>query len=511
MDTENEDDFVPEEIHIERSRLITVSDAIEETGFGWAQLRFTFLGPFGIFCCDGAELVLGNVTAMSISNEMGLGRNERASLASFTLLGLMLGNLTAGYYGDRLGRRVPILWCYGLTSSLGFVSAHMPDFFSLIVCRTLLGWCMGIGMPASSAMVSECTPEVWRMFLRVLVVSAFSVGCLYIGLISALGDPSLSHLHWRFLMMAAAIPPAVWWVLAWLFLPESPVFLASVGENEAAVEGIKSMRRLNGIERGEKFRLPQTNLHMNVLKQMQTDNTVMCIDFRGQLETIFSKKLWYVTVTAMFTAFSVNLVSYGDIYASPQVLGKTSVLPAAWELVIKAIVSALWAFVAGAIAQIASREQVLLLTVAVASTVCFAFAIGGSFPQPRPWPLMLLFQYGVNGSSVVGSLGYTVIYQFAAEIYPTTAASTGSGLIMGTGRLAAIAAPLLFENIVWLTGQWTVFYYFMGAVASIAVVFVAIMPATPAYRSGYDDVIESSTLSDTTKSKYGSCPDGSNA
>uniref|UniRef100_A0A7S2AJQ6 Major facilitator superfamily (MFS) profile domain-containing protein n=1 Tax=Alexandrium andersonii TaxID=327968 RepID=A0A7S2AJQ6_9DINO len=410
-------------------------------------------------------------------------------MATMTLLGLMFGNFISGYVGDTLGRRAPTIWCYITSTVIGFVCAFMPTFYCLVVARALLGIGMGFGMPPAGAMISETTPEQWRIMMRVGSSCCFSLGFLFITLLAAFDDPSYKHAHWRHLMLIAAVPPACFSVLATLFLHESPVFLAAAGRHAEAKQVFRSTAWWNSTEHldldydeGPRTGAPGNPSHASSRATMW-----------DQLGMVFAPHLRYTTVAVFLAAFCINLVSYGDGYAAPQVLTVTSHIAPAWQCVIKASVSVLWVFLAGALAQVMSRKTMVILATVISSTVCFAFALAGSFPAPRSMLMEILFQYGANGSAVGSALGYVVVFQIAVEIYPTSASTTGGALIMGGGRLAAVAAPLLFENVRRYTGKWTPFYYLLGFCCAVAAAFALFMNPIKAYRPGeeFADDLES--------------------
>mmetsp|Transcript_8246 Transcript_8246/g.25662 ORF Transcript_8246/g.25662 Transcript_8246/m.25662 type:complete len:507 (+) Transcript_8246:153-1673(+) len=479
----------------------TVTDVVKSIGAGPAQLRMLAFCCGGIMLCDGAELILGNVLVQSLASEFELNRNERALFATLTLTGLMFGILTSGYFGDTYGRLRPTLWSFFFTAVMGFLCSCMPSYGSLLVSRTILGFSMGFGMPPSSAMLSENTPEAWRIPLRIFTIATFNVGGMFAVLLAAADDTHYQHLRWRRLMAIMAVPPVVFGLLSACFLHESPVFLASVGQRSKAQEAFAAMARLNGAE----------GVDVAYAELPAVGSSGRRPSLWQQVCTVFSPRLRYTSVAMLFTALCINMLVYGDGYAAPIVLAKTSALAPAWQICIKTSIAMTWTVLGGMLAQVISRKFMMILGAALSSAVCFAFAIAGAHAPPRPWFLAVLFQYGVNGLSAGPSIAFVVLWQISAEIYPTTVASTGGAIIMGGARLAALSGPLVFENIWKLTGQWEAFYYLMGGLLALAVLILAFMRATKAHRPGegekgeLDDVLETKVpLSSKNPKCYGS-------
>lgn len=192
-----------------RSRRLSVEELVEALGFGPAQLRVLFLGPLGNHFCDGAELCLVNMVAMSTAADFGINASEKAALSVISLVGLTLGIWASGFLGDHMGRKPPIVASYALTSLVGFSCAAAQEYKTLLVLRMFLGFGMGLGMAPSLALLSEITPQSWRMKMRVCQTTAFAFGGFVVVLLAALNDATLLKLQWRYLMVAAAIPPAV--------------------------------------------------------------------------------------------------------------------------------------------------------------------------------------------------------------------------------------------------------------------------------------------------------------
>ena len=131
---------------------VTVSDILEQPG-GW---RFSvriliFVGLAMVF--DGFDYMIVSFTMPQITQEMSLGLIETGSLASFSLLGMLVGGFVSGYLADRFGRKhvmnVSIMLYAILTVPIFFV--HSYDAFAL--CRIFSGVGVGAVIPLSVTIV----------------------------------------------------------------------------------------------------------------------------------------------------------------------------------------------------------------------------------------------------------------------------------------------------------------------------------------------------------------------
>merc|ERR1719188_1673116 len=69
-------------------------------------------------------------------------------------------------------------------------------------------------------------------------------------------------------------------------------------------------------------------------------------------------------------------------------------------------------------------------------------------------------------------------YQLSVEICPPNVATTSGSIIIGSGRVGSMIAPLLFENLKLLTGHSNGFFITLGVLCAVAV-FAAPLAPTP--------------------------------
>merc|ERR1719375_436011 len=114
---------------------------------------------------DGAEILTLSATADAIAADFGLSHNFRATFYSIVLAGVLVGNLLGGLQGDLFGRRPTILSCYVLVSIASVASACAQSPFQLLLFRFFLGACVGLGIPAAVALMSELAPSKSRVLV----------------------------------------------------------------------------------------------------------------------------------------------------------------------------------------------------------------------------------------------------------------------------------------------------------------------------------------------------------
>ena len=163
------------------------------------------------------------VAEMGVVDEALRGRWFSWYVCAF-LLGAAAGGLVFGWLGDRLGR-AKALGASVLTYSLLAGSCY----FVRTPWEMLVLWflaCTGIGgvWPNGVSLASEALPGMSRPWLSGLFGCTANLGLMLLAML-AWCEP-ITPAHWRWVMLVAATP-ALLGLFIFLFVPESPTWLAS--------------------------------------------------------------------------------------------------------------------------------------------------------------------------------------------------------------------------------------------------------------------------------------------
>ena len=156
-------------------------------------------------------------------------------LSTGTLLGAIVGALSAGKIADLVGRRDAIMATTALFTLGAFVSAIAPSAFVLLIGRLVVGIGVGAISVAAPLYISEIAPAHRRGGLICTFQLMVTVGIL----LAYIGNEMFMHTPdgWRFLLVAGAVPGLVLSGLA-LLLVESPVWLALKGDQPSAMAAL---------------------------------------------------------------------------------------------------------------------------------------------------------------------------------------------------------------------------------------------------------------------------------
>jgi len=439
----------------------TISEVVENIGFGKAQLLVLFTGGAVLFN-RGVHMCLMAVLTIPVAKELKLNHNQEGMLSSGMFTGMFVGTIASGYVGDRIGRRFPVCSSSIAVVLIGCLSSLSVSFPMLLGMRFLLGLSMAFGDVPVTALFSEVSPQRWKIPMRAFAEAFFDVGYTYTAALASFSDPFLRQLTWKRLLLLASIPPGVMGLLAAFFLPESPVYLASSGRRQDAVRVFGIFARLNGVQ----------HMDMDYAEEVQERSGAAGESTSNQLRVVLGPRYLRITVILAYIAFVLNVFYYGGMYAQPQVMTKGKGLAPGWEIVIGGPFDVVGILVAMVIAQAIARKRALCFALVMAALSIFCFGFAGS-QNNRSTPLEIIYQFGVFGFYWVPAISFIVFSQLAVETFPTMASTTGGSIAFCVGRFGAMAAPMLFENLRAVTHHWELFCYLSAAFSLLAVMMLA--------------------------------------
>ena len=196
------------------------------------------LGGF-LFGFDSG-VINGTVDGLRIafnSNDVGTGFNVASML-----LGCAVGAFVAGRLSDILGRRRTLLIAavFFIVSAYGSGIAGSSTEF--VIYRIIGGFAVGAASVLAPAYISEVTPAHLRGRLssvqQVMIIVGLTAAFLSNYLLAEFAGSSTNQFWmgfaaWRWMFWMELVP-AVIFLVALLFIPESPRYLVTRGESEKA-------------------------------------------------------------------------------------------------------------------------------------------------------------------------------------------------------------------------------------------------------------------------------------
>jgi putative MFS transporter len=324
--------------------------------------------------------------------------------------GTVIGSWACGLLAGRIGRRSSIIFA-GLLFVTTSICGAMPGFTWNMVMCFLMGIGAGGMLPVTFALLAETIPARHRGWLLVLIGGC--VADLGYVLTSWLAGALTPQYSWRILWLIGLPTGAVFIALS-RWIPESPRFLIATGQR-AEAERIMS--------------------HFGAA--IIDDAAVPAPAGERGDPRLFGSPFTGRSVAIMALAVGTGLVAYGFqlwIPANLQHLGFTSVNSgytvrnaALLGLPLSVVLTAcygLWS----------SKQTILIAAGALALSLAGLAAAGNSVARDHAL-LTALLVIPLTGTALIAAL--TVVY--AAEIFPTSVRSRGTGLAAAATKAGGLA------------------------------------------------------------------------
>lgn len=216
------------------------SPARANMGFIGAIVAVATIGGF-LFGYDSGAV---NGTQEGLRTAFNLSDSGLGFTVGSLLIGCFIGAFLAGRLADLFGRR-NVMMLAALLFLIGALiqgSAHVQAVF--VIARIAGGMAVGAASVLSPAYISEVAPAAIRGRLttiqQIMIIIGLTVAFLVNYVLAAAAGQSTAHLWggieaWRWMYLMQAVPAAIF-LIALIFIPESPRYLVSKGREEKAAD-----------------------------------------------------------------------------------------------------------------------------------------------------------------------------------------------------------------------------------------------------------------------------------
>jgi sugar porter (SP) family MFS transporter len=181
---------------------------------------------------------------------------------SSALFGCLIGAAFSGYFTDKFGRKIPLLFSAFLFIFTSIGTGAFNSFTLFMIFRILGGIGIGIASNVSPVYIAEIAPAHMRGKLVAINQLTIAIGVLGAQLTNMLiaepvpvGASDLlicnswnGQMGWRWMFWACSVPASLFFILMWL-VPESPRWLSKAGKRDKA---FKIFERIGGNEYAKK-------------------------------------------------------------------------------------------------------------------------------------------------------------------------------------------------------------------------------------------------------------------
>lgn len=418
--------------------------------FGLVAIGMFFEG-FDIYI---AASVLGSAYKSGFST---LAQN--GLFISVTFIGMTLGALLTGLWGDKFGRRFTYqvnLTLFGLAS---LASAFAPNMETLIALRFVMGLGLGAENVVGYSIMTEFFPAKVRGRWSGMICTLVTAGLPVSALLAWLLVPAFG---WRVMFVLGGVGALIAWFLR-RSLPESPRWLAFVGrepEAEALVADFEREASLQG---------PMTTFD-------PVSRPVMPLATGSLFREPFLSRLIVGCVSLMV----VNTLIYGFITWLPTFfVGQGESIARSTGFALLMAVGGPIGSTMGAIsADTFGRKPTIIGAAAIAILLCVAFSLSDNS--------FLTAAIGFLLTIPIYVLVAALFAVYVPELFPTEFRLRGVGICNAAGRSASIVVPLFVGPVFAHDGVSGVLAI-MGVALLIMIGVVASLGVEPG-RKGIEEV-----------------------
>jgi MFS family permease len=417
---------------------------------------------------DGFDVLAITLAAPGITKAWHISKAALGGVFSMGLFGMAAGSLLVAPLADLFGRRVLVLANLALMSLGMFLCAQASDVATLALWRVVTG--LGIG--ATIAIINPLAAEYANAQRRDLAIGLMAVGFPIGGVLGGAASAYLLARHgWpAVFLLGAAVGAGLIPLVLWR-LPEPVAFLIEKG-------GATALARVNAFLRrcghGPVRQLPATATATATATASPTPG--------GRLVEIFRPGRLRLTlhVTAIYFLFVMTV--YFFLSWIPQMVADLGFRPSAAAGV--SATANLAGVVGGTLLGWAAARLGLKRLALVALTGMGLATM--AFGYVRADLGLLTLNAAMVGFFLFG--GMVGLYAIVSRTFPTHARATGSGFVIGVGRIGSALAPaaagLLFSAGAG-RGQVSIV---MGAAAILAAGLLLLFPvgetSTPTSNAG---------------------------
>lgn len=409
----------------------------EETGVTrkerWKIMWASIIG----YAMDGLDVLILSFAMAAIVSEFGLTLGEGGMIATYTLIGTVLGGYIFGIFADWWGRVHTFSLTIIIFSIFTGACAFADNAVHLDILRFLAGLGLGGEYGIGMTLVSETWPGAKRARATAGVAMGWQAGAVLAAILAAVVLPDYG---WRGLFLVGVLPALL---AAWARhgIKEPPMWVKRK-EMKKALQARK--------DAGEKLTAEEEEQLTEAKK--------------FPLAHLFADRKTTITTIALTIMTSVqNFGYYGIMVWLPMILlkehGLTTKSMSGW-MIVTVIGMIAGIFVFGWLCDRLGRKKPYLLFYVCAAAMVYIYVNLGT-------PIALLFGGAFLGFFCNGMMaGYGTLL---SENYTTDARSTAQNFIFNTGRAVGGFAPVIIGTIAQTNGFNTAFVLLSAVYLAAAV------------------------------------------
>ncbi|HZK90431.1 MAG TPA: MFS transporter [Stellaceae bacterium] len=391
--------------------LSATEHALENQRIGGLQIGVVALCTL-VQVCDGYDINSVAWAVPSLIHTWGLPPPAFSQAFVWSSIGILIGALSSGPIGDRIGRRPLLLGSLAIFGIASLLSAFASSLGMLSLLRFFTGVGIAGGFTGATALSGDFTPQRRRALMIMVSFTGAPLGGFLGGQLVALLLPSYG---WPMIFVIGGAFPLVLLLVLLFVLPESPRILAARGNLSPRQADLMRRLDIGADATGQSVDVASGNpVAMLFGKGYALQTVLLWVIFFCSLMNLFLFAYWMPTVlnligfTPAQSVFASSLRDCGAIFA---------------------------VLYLGLLIDRSGPERALALHYLVGAVFIALIAL-----VALPYAMLLIVTF-FAGMTIIGS--QTGANAACGTLYPARMRTSGIGWALGIGRLGGIAAPAL--------------------------------------------------------------------
>ncbi|XP_063827099.1 synaptic vesicle glycoprotein 2B-like isoform X1 [Ostrinia nubilalis] len=437
--------------------------------------------------------------------ELGTTSAQQGLMAATPVVGIIATSHIWGYLADTRGRKKVLCFSMTLSFVASTAAAFAPDWITFSVFKLISSTSVAGAFALAFTLLSECNPEAKRAFLLILTSTIFLCSS---GIMAVIALPVLPlkfsyyipalgiHFNsWRLLNLIYGFPSAIS-AFGLLFALESPKFFLSVGQEDKALDVLRTMFVINNRKSGDEY--PIKSLALNE-EEAPTGLTGLWSSIVAQTIPLFKppllKKTVLMSVIFVITYLSIN----------PYVMWMPYIVDGFMRSVRRGEANLTFCERIRATHHLSHMDQLENQCAMNEFAMTMVFGIGVilaigntiatvlvNYVKKKTMLIVIQIMAGVSGillnstslwflsaglflMFVAGTINFGFLSTFTVEIFPTYVKAMAVSLTLMMGRSSAVAGINVLKEL--LNTNCEASFYVFGSVTLVGAGFYFLLPA----------------------------------
>lgn len=362
-------------------------------------------------------------------------------IVSSLVFGCIIGVMVAGAPSDKYGRVKPLIVSAILFATAVLGAAWSDSIGVFVAFRILAGFAVGISSVISPLYIAEIAPANRRGFLVSLYQLTIVTGIL-LGFLSNYWLVDIDSVNnWRIMLSVMSVPALIF-LIGLFFVPESPRWLLTKGEEQKAR---RILEKINGKANAEQ--------ELEMMKKVPRNATDS--GYKAVFSKVYRKPLAVgVGLAVLQQITGINVI----MYYAPTIFEKTglNIDSAIYQTIMVGVINLIFTVFAMFIVDKVGRKPLLIIGSCLMAISMLVVSLSFYYELDTVITLIAILVFIAAFASSLGVVTWVVI----SEIFPTNIRTKAMSLSIVSLWIACFFVALIFPFLIDKVGVSNTFLIF---------------------------------------------------